>query len=253
MRHAALEQAVREDIIYKNVSHHVSLPQKTHKEIVPMSPEQIKSFLKTNREDPLFPAFFILISTGMRRGELLGLKWPDIDLENRTIFIQRSWVKSNTQTAQFSEPKTKKSRRVVPLLEEGVAVLRQHRLQQQRNREECRAKGKAYVDNGLVFCRVDGAPYYPSTLNFYLEKALDRAGLPKFRMHDLRHTFASLMVEQGTSIKIVQELLGHATVQMTLDTYTHVLPGTKADAVNKLHGFFKDDASAGEENGDRTD
>ena len=245
--HAALEQAVREDVIYKNVSHNVSLPKKTHKEILPMSPEQIKKFLKVNREDPLFPAFFILISTGMRRGELLGLKWSDIDLDNRTIFIQRSWVKSSTETAQFSDPKTKKSRRLVPLLEEGVAVLRQHRLQQQRNRDELRAKGKAYTENGLVFCRIDGAPYYPSTLNSYLEKALQRAGLPKFRMHDLRHTFASLMVEQGTSIKVVQELMGHATVQMTLDTYTHVLPGATAEAVNKLQGFFKEEETSSRE------
>ena len=212
-----------------------------------MSPEQIKEFLKVNREDPLFPAFFILISTGMRRGELLGLKWSDIDLDNRTIFIQRSWVKSSTETAQFSDPKTKKSRRLVPLLEEGVAVLRQHRLQQQRNRDELRAKGKADTESGLVFCRIDGAPYYPSTLNSYLEKALQRAGLPKFRMHDLRHTFASLMVEQGTSIKVVQELMGHATVQMTLDTYTHVLPGAKAEAVNKLQGFFKEEETSSSE------
>ena len=245
--HAALEQAVREDVIYKNVSHNVSLPQKTRKEILPMSPEQIKTFLTANREDPLFPAFFILISTGMRRGELLGLKWPDIDLDNRTIFIQRSWVKSRTKTAQFSEPKTKKSRRIVPLLDEGVAVLRQHRLQQQHDCDERIAKGKAYSDQGLVFCRIDGAPYYPATLNFYLEKALQRAGLPKFRMHDLRHTFASLMVEQGTSIKVVQELLGHATVQMTLDTYTHVLPGTKAEAVEKLQDYFKADSKVPDE------
>ena len=239
--HAALEQAVREDFVYKNVAHDVSLPKKTRKEIQPMTPEQIKVFLGANREDPNFAAFFILVSTGLRRGELLGLKWPDIDFVNRTIYIQRSWVKSSTKTAQFSEPKTTKSRRVIPLTEEGVIVLQQHRLLQQHNREEREEKKQNYSDQGLVFCRLDGVPFYPETLNFYLEKALTRAGLPKFRMHDMRHTFASLMVAQGTSIKVVQELLGHATVQMTLDTYTHVLPGTKAAAVGKLQDFFTAD------------
>jgi len=125
--HAALEQAVREDYIYKNVAHDVSLPRKVRKEIQPMTPDQIKALLSVNREDPLFAGFFILISTGMRRGEVLGLKWSDIDFANRTIYIQRSWVKSRTKTAYFSEPKTAKSRRVIPLTEEGVIVLNQNR------------------------------------------------------------------------------------------------------------------------------
>ena len=108
-------------------------------------------------------------------------------------------------------------------------------------------KEKSYSDQGLVFCRVDGKPFYPETLNFYLEKALKRAGLPKIRLHDIRHTFASLMISQGTSFKVVQELLGHATVQMTLDTYTHVLPGTKAAAVGKLQELLTVDSTPSEE------
>ena len=241
--HAALEQAVREDIIGKNVAQVVSLPPKTRKEIQPMTPEQIKRFLNANRNDPNFAAFFILISTGMRRGELLGLQWSDIDFTNRTIYIQRNWVKSSTQTAQFSEPKTAKSRRIIPLTEEGVQVLEQHRQLQQENMQAREEKGVSYAGQGLVFCRPDGVPFYPGTLNFYLGKALERAELPKFRMHDIRHTFASLMVAQGTSVKVVQELMGHATVQMTLDTYTHVLPGMKAEAVGRLQNYFTTDST----------
>ena len=244
--HAALEQAVSEDIISKNVAHAVSLPQKTRKEIQPMTPEQIKVFLSANRDDSMFAAFFILVSTGMRRGELLGLQWTDIDFENQTIYIQRNWVKSKTKIAQFTEPKTAKSRRVIPLTSEGVLVLQQHQMRQQANKQEREKQGKKYSDQNLIFCRVDGVPFYPGTLNFYLDKALTKAGLPKFRMHDIRHTFASLMVARGISVKIVQELMGHATVQMTLDTYTHVLPGMKADAVGQLQEFFSVDSTPSE-------
>lgn len=121
-------------------------------------------------------------------------------------------------------------------------MLQQHQTQQDATKQARKTPGKNYSDQGLVFCWVDGVPFYPGTLNFYLAKALAKAGLPKFRMHYIRNTFASLMVAQGTSIKVVQELLGHATVQMTLDTYTHVLPGTKAAAVDKLQDFFKADS-----------
>ena len=241
--HAALEQAVKEDVIAKNVAKSVSLPPKVRKEIQPMTPEQIKQFLGANKESPLFAAFFILLSTGVRRGELLGIQWSDIDFANQTVYIQRSWVKSKTKKAQFAEPKTAKSRRVIPLSSAAIEVLKLHKERQGMTRKQREEKGQSYSDRGLVFCRDDGVPYYPQTLNFYLEKALETAGLPRFRVHDIRHTFASLMVGQGISVKVVQELMGHATVQMTLDTYSHVLPGAKTTAVNQVQGFFSVDTT----------
>ena len=236
--HAALEQAVREDLIIKNVARVVSLPKRQRKEIRPMTEEQVKIFLQANKDEPMFAAFFLLVSTGMRRGEVLGLRWSDLDLDKKTVYVQRSWVKSQTQSAKFSEPKTAMSRRVIPLTAEAVEVLLRHLDKQNIIKKENADEDKKYIDQDLVFCRSDGDPLYPGTLNTYLGKALKKAGLPKFRMHDIRHTFASLMIARGVPIKVVQELLGHTTIQMTLDTYTHVLPGMKEDAMDRLQTVF---------------
>ena len=236
--HAALEQAVREDLIVRNVAQSVSLPKRQRKEMRAMTEEQVRTFLQANKDDPMFAAFFMLVSTGMRRGEVLGLKWSDVDLKNQTVYVQRSWVKSQTQSAKFSEPKTAMSRRVIPLSTESVDVLLQHGNKQDIIKKEREEESKKYEDQNLIFCADDGNPLYPGTLNTYMIKALKRAGLPKFRMHDIRHTFASLMIARGVPIKVVQELLGHTTIQMTLDTYTHVMPGMKEGAMEQLKTVF---------------
>lgn len=236
--HAALEQAVREDLIVRNVAHLASLPKRQRKEMKAMTEEQVRTFLQGNKDDPMFSAFFLLVSTGMRRGEILGLRWTDVDLDKQTVYVQRSWVKSQTKSAQFAEPKTAMSRRVIPLTAEAVAVLQQHKEKQVIIKKEKEEKSKKYEDQSLIFCAEDGNPLYPGTLNTYLANALKRADLPKFRMHDIRHTFASLMIARGVPIKVVQELMGHTTVQMTLDNYTHVMPGMKEGAMEQLKSVF---------------
>lgn len=227
----ALEQAVKEGIISRNVADLVTKPKKVKKEIHPMSEEQIREFLIMCKDDRMFTAFYLLLSTGIRRGELLGLKWEDIDFENGRMCIQRSLAKTNTQRAQFHEPKTTRSKRMIPLTTDVVKELKKHK---ERQAEEKEKLGAAYSENCMVFCREDGIPIYPDVLDNRFHKILARAGLPHFRVHDLRHTFATMMLKQDVHAKIVQEILGHSTISVTLDTYSHVLPGMKEESMKKM-------------------
>jgi integrase len=160
----------------------------------------------------------------MRRGELLGLKWSDVDLENATVSIRRTLTRTdNGKRVALGEPKTKKSRRTVRLTPQAVEALRCHL---ERQLGQIDALGDLYDDQGLVFSTEAGTPINPSNLRQRsLAPLLKKAGLPHIRFHDLRHTCATLLLLKGVHPKFVQELLGHATIAITLDTYSHVLPG----------------------------
>lgn len=229
--HLALKQAVRESLIARNVADATTVPSKQKKEIVPMNEAEIKQFLTVNRQDRLFAAFYLLISTGLRRGELLGLKWSDIDMEAKTLHIQRSLVKTITEKAKFHPPKTLKSMRLVHLTDEVMEELMRHKARQDEEKAELET---AYNDEQMVFCRKDGVPLYPDVLYNRFHELLDRAQLSHFRIHDLRHTFATIMLKQDVHAKVVQEILGHSNVGVTLDTYSHVLPGIKEQAMCKM-------------------
>lgn len=234
--HSALKQAIRENVISRNPTEATTTPKKVKKEIQPMNEEQIRQFLLASKQDRLSAAFYLLISTGLRRGELLGLKWSDIDLEAGTLHIQRSLVKTNTEQAKFHPTKTAKSQRLVPLTPDVVAELKLHKAKQE---EESAKLGEAYADNDMVFCRADGVLLYPDVLDNKFHSLLEKAGLPRFRVHDLRHTFATMMLKQDVHAKVVQEILGHSNIGVTLDTYSHVLPGLKEDAMTKMQSITR--------------
>ncbi len=154
--------------------------------------------------------------------ELLALKWQDVDLENATISVRRTLTRDGGRVV-IGEPKTKKSRRLIGLTTQAAQTLRQHL---ERQLQEMQMLGDDYADQGLVFTTGTGAPVNPSNLRQRsFVRLLARAGLPRLRFHDLRHTCATLLLSKGTHPKFVQELLGHATVAITLDTYSHVMPG----------------------------
>jgi integrase len=180
----------------------------------------------------LSAAYLVLLMMGLRRGELLGVRWQDIDWKTHVLCVKQTLVRvrrfllsveeekgsSKTQLVT-QEPKTERSRRTLPVPEACLAALRHHRA---RQAEEKLALGPAYQDHDLVFCRPDGGPIDPRTLNRAFHRVLAQAGLPRIKLHSTRHTYATWLLEQGESPRVVQELLGHSSVAITLDLYSHV-------------------------------
>lgn len=233
--HEALKQAVREQLIARNPADVVAPPRQQKKEIKPLTTEQVQHLLATMKEDRLYSAFLLELGTGLRRGELLGLRWQDVDLDKGIIRVQQSLVRTK-KGVLFQAPKTERSRRSIPLPENVVRELKRWKARQNQERL---ALGEAYQDNGLVFCREDGRWLEPTYFSKCFDKLLEKAGLPHVRFHDLRHTHATQLLQLGVHVKVVQERLGHSTVTMTLDTYSHVLPGLQEDAAAKLNGVLK--------------
>ncbi len=184
--------------------------------------------------DERLGAFYVLaLHTGMRRGELLGLKWEDVDLDGSTVRVRRTLTRiEDGKRLSLGEPKTKKSRRTVRLTPGAVEALKRHRAKQA---EEKLRVGGLYVDQGLVFAGEVGNLINPSN---HRQRSflplLERAGLPPITFHDLRHTCASLLFQRNVHPKFVQELLGHASVAITLDTYSHMLPGMGGEAADAM-------------------
>ena len=169
-------------------------------------------------------AFLALFMLGLRRGEVLGLRWQDIDLKAGLVHIRQALVRITHHEARrtelvFQEPKTASSRRTIPLPEICLVALRSHRAQQA---EERLRLGHGYTDHDLVFCQADGGPMNPRTMNRYFTQVINQAGLPAIRLHDARHTYATWLLEHGVSPKVAQTLLGHSSITITLDLYSHV-------------------------------
>jgi integrase len=226
--HKALAQAVRWNLIPRNPADNAKAPTPTPKEMRPLSASEARKLLEAADGNRLEALYVLAIHTGMRRGELLGLKWADVDLENTTIRVRRTLTRKGTGYV-LGEPKTKQSRRTIRLTEKAVQTLRSH--QARRAQEKLRV-GELYQDQGLVFAGQGGSFINPSNLRQRsFAPLLKHAGLPRITFHDLRHTCASLLFQKNVHPKVVQELLGHASVAITLDTYSHMLPGMGGEAV----------------------
>jgi integrase len=220
--HKALDQAVKWHLTPRNVCDGVKAPRAVPKEEMrTLSPEETRHFLEAVRGDRLEALYVLAVTTGMRQGELLGLKWQDVELEAKTLQVRRTLTRHGGKIA-LGEPKTKRSRRSIRLTAQAMEVLKSHLNRQLR---EIEILGDRYQDQGLVFTTDTGAPINPSNLRQRsFAPLLKRAGLPHMRFHDLRHTCATLLLSRGVHPKFVQELLGHATIAITLDTYSHVMP-----------------------------
>lgn len=225
----ALKQAVKWGMVPRNVTDAVDAPRPAKKETKYFSFDQAKAFLKVASEDRFWALYVLALSTGLRRGELLGLRWEDLDLEREVLRVRRSLT---PDAKSYNQPKSVKGRRSVRLTLGAVEAMKLHKINQDREKT---CLGSLWQEQGLVFPSSKGTPFNPSNLlNRSFKPLLRRAGLPMIRFHDLRHTFATLMFSNGEHPKIVQEILGHAQITLTLDTYSHVLPSMQEGAVGRL-------------------
>jgi integrase len=232
--HKALKDAVSDGLIPRNVAEGIRPPRPKKKEITPLDPEQARAFLAAAHEDRFEALYVLAIHCGLREGELLGLKWDDVDLETGMLRVRRTL--SETRTGYIFEPPKNGKGRSIKLTQAATEALRSHL---ERQLEEIDSSGDDYQDQGLIFPSRKGTPMNARNLTARSFKPLlKRAGLPDIRLHDLRHTCATLMLCEGVHIKLVQELLGHATIAITLDTYSHLLPGMGDEAAGAMERIF---------------
>src|SRR5215210_1405612 len=218
--HKALSQAVSDGLIPRNAAA-VKAPRPDPEEMHPLSADEASALLKAARGERFEALYMLAITTGLRRGELLGLRWRDVDLEYDVLRVGRALVREGGHY-RLGETKTKRGHRSIRLTSQAVSALGAHR---KRQLEERMRLASLYEDHDLIFATQKGTPLNPENLvKRSFKPLLEWAGLPSIRFHDLRHTCATLLLGRGVHPKLVQELLGHATISMTLDTYSHFLP-----------------------------
>lgn len=235
----ALDFAVARGFVPINPAAVVGRPGVKQREMSYWTADEAQLFLKGAAEDRLYAAWVLLLARGLRRGELAGLRWDVVDLDAGRMRITRTRV-SVGGTAVESTPKTDASRRLIPLDAGLVTVLKAHR---ERQLFEQRKWGESWVDSGYVFVREDGAPLHPESISQRFDRLIARAKLRRIRLHDLRHTAATLMLEDGTPVKVAAEMLGHSNPNVTQATYQHVMPGMTEAAGERLSGRLLGEAS----------
>ena len=238
--HNALGTAVKWGLVPRNVCDLVTPPRKVRFEIQPFTLKQVQSFFDAIRGHKWEALFTLALATGMRQGELLGLKWQDINFTTGILQVRRilTRVPSRTSPRVFieAEPKTQYSRRSITVASFALESLQQHRLRQEEARKKA---GACWQDHDYVFCTLTGTHLRPNHVVDEFKKLLKKADLPDIRFHDLRHSAATLLLSLGVHPKVVQELLGHTQISMTMDIYSHVLPSMQQDAVSRLNDLLK--------------
>ena len=237
---SALSQAEAWGWVDRNVARHAKPPRIVRSEARALSAAQARALVAHTGQDRLGPLFAVALHTGLRQGELLGLRWPDLDLDARTLAVRQAAQKvdrvrrergETTARWEFVEPKSVNSRRTVKLPPAAVAALREQRERVRRMRREA---GDAWEEWGLVFPSAVGTPLDGSNVTHHLKRCLAAAGLPVVCFHALRHTTATLLLEQGVPARVVMEQLGHSQISLTLGTYSHVAPALLDDAADAL-------------------
>ena len=231
----ALTQSIRWGLLAANPTDGVTPPKPVRAEIRTLSTDEVAALIEACDDLALRALVGVAVTTGMRQGELLGLRWSDVDLERGRIRIQRSLRYLGHAGFVFQEPKTARSRRTVAPSAETLVLLREHRMRQLEQRMRL---GPAYADQGLVFPREDGRPQVSSRVSHQFRSLTERVGVNPCRFHDLRHTAATLMLTANVHPKIVSDTLGHSTVTTTLDTYSHVIPSLQESVANALEGIL---------------
>jgi integrase len=234
--HKACRAAVRWGHISRNPLDAADPPRKkgeSAREMHTWTKEQLKAFLTAMQHERLSPLWHTIAMTGMRRGEAIGLRWSDVDLENGRLSVRRALVPTNREVV-VSEPKTVKGRRVIAVDPGTVEVLKG---QAARQLEEQNEWDELWIESGLVFTAKNGAALDPESVTRYFRRAVKVSLLPSIRLHDLRHTHATLALQAGIHPKVVSERLGHATVSITLDTYSHAIPAMQEEAAAPIAGL----------------
>ncbi|MDT0416285.1 tyrosine-type recombinase/integrase [Streptomyces sp. DSM 41982] len=228
---SALEHAVREEEIPRNVARNVRTGTPRPRRFEPLTADEARQFLSTTRGHRLHALFELALHTGLRKGELLGLHWEDLDLDAGTAAIRRTLQRTSTGGLTTLPTKTRASERRIALPSRCVQSLKLHHEQQERERE---AAGATWQHDAHVFTTVQGRPIDPTNLTRTFTTILRRAGLRRIRFHDLRHSTATLLLEQGVELVVIKELLGHAHIGVTATVYAHVRLRLQRDAIDSL-------------------
>jgi integrase len=232
--HKAFEQALRWGLIARNPVDATDPPRPKATEMQTLTSQQVGILLDCTADDRNHALYLLAVTTGMRLGELLGLRWADIDFDGKRLFVRRSLQQVQRQLI-FVPPKTEKSRRTVMLTDSAINGPKELR---RRQNTERLALGPAWIDDDLVFPNTVGEPSDPGAASTHFQQVLKRIELPKIRFHDLRHTAASLLLQAGTHPKVVQEMLGHSTITLTLDTYSHSIPSMHGEAADTMEAII---------------
>lgn len=232
---SAFADAVRWGMVPRNPATAADPPAVNRRPMAVWSPDQLGRFLASVEGDRLAAMWAVFATTGMRRSEVVGLPWSSVDLTAGRLAVTQTATQAGHAVVVAESTKTARSRRVVALDPATVAGLRAHR---RRQVEERLAAGPVWVDTGLVFTREDGAGLDPAWVTKTFHRLSDRAGLPRIRLHDVRHSWATAALGAGVPLKVVSERLGHASVSITADTYQHVVDGMDRDAADRVAGLI---------------
>ncbi|MCZ7537305.1 MAG: site-specific integrase [Acidimicrobiia bacterium] len=240
--HKALRDAVRKNLVPRNAADAADPPKLARangEEMKTWTPAQLRVFFDGIAGHRLAPAYLLAATTGMRRGEVLGVRWRDISFPARRLHVRQTILSVNYQVT-VGQPKTRRGERKISLDAATIEVLRAHRTAQRRERH---LLGDGYRDQDLVFARPDGSPIHPDYFSQTFDRTVKRLELPKIRLHDLRHTHATLGLGAGVPVKIISDRLGHATTSFTMDVYMHAIPAAEDDAADQIADlmFGRDD------------
>ncbi len=229
--HKALQTAIKWGLLVRNVADGVDVPHAHSKEIQTWQEHELSQFLNAARDTAYYALFYTALFTGMRRSELLALRWQDIDLILGQISVCRGLHHLKDGSYIFTQLKSVKSYRTIALSPSAIITLQEH---WEKQVSQAAMLGLSISSDSLVFSTFDGKPLRPNTISRAWHNLAAKAGVRVIRFHDARHTHASIMLKQGIHPKIVQERLGHSTISITLDTYSHVAPGLQEAAAKRF-------------------
>ncbi|MFC9202555.1 tyrosine-type recombinase/integrase [[Kitasatospora] papulosa] len=230
----ALTAACREELVSRNVASLVEPPRAKSRELSPWSLDETLTFLAAARKDPLYAAFVLAITMGLRRGELVGLRWTDVDLDNRVLYV-RQQTQRRRGVLYDDDPKGRR-RRAVPLPAMCIAPLRWHRMRQVTAKARA---GESWQEGGHVFVTRTGRPVEPRNVYRSFTRVAESAGLRVIRLHDARHGCATILTAAGVAPRVVMEILGHSQISITMDVYTHVVQDTQREAISHMDRLLK--------------
>ncbi|MFC1866440.1 tyrosine-type recombinase/integrase, partial [Chloroflexota bacterium] len=241
--HRALQMALEWDLLSRNPADAARPPRVHIAEIQTWDEDDMTKFFEVAKNSPYYAVFYTALFTGMRRSELLALQWSDIILLLCQVHVSRSLHVLKGGNIVFGSPKTAKGRRMIALTPSNTSVLREH---QERQISERIFLGIPVKHDDFVFSHIDGSPLLPGTVSHAWIKLVHTPGVKPIRLHDARHTHASIMLKQGIHPKVVQERLGHSSIQITLDTYSHITPGIQEAAATRFDEGFSINYNKGE-------
>lgn len=232
---AILKEAISNGIIRKNPVAQIKRPKKEKvRRMVTLTSSQIEEFIDELKNDEYKTLFRVAFNTGLRRSELLGLTWADINFNKSTLKVSQTVIKNGSEVIISKTTKNEASKRTISIDNKTVQALHKQRILSDKRR----IKSPSWINNNLVFPNETGDPIYPDTISKVCKKAASKIGVPEFSMHGTRHTHATLLIEAGVNFKVIQMRLGHASFQETMNTYSHITPIMEADVIDKIEQIF---------------